>query len=56
MVTVQPRMSLGEAATGADLALFVSLPSLIPGLSLAPGFDWLQYAKTEGEGLVNLTM
>ena len=28
--------------------------SLIPRPSLAPVFDCLQYAKTEGEGLVNL--
>ena len=53
MVTVQPHMGLGEAATGTDLALFVGLPSIIPRPS--PVFDHLQYAKTEGEGLVNLT-
>ena len=29
--------------------------SLIPRPSLAPVFDCLQYAKTESEGLVNLT-
>ena len=29
--------------------------SLIPRPSLAPVFDCLQYAKTEPEGLVNLT-
>ena len=29
--------------------------SLIPRPSLAPVFDSLQYAKTESEGLVNLT-
>ena len=29
--------------------------SLVPRPSLAPVFDRLQYAKTEGEGLVNLT-
>ena len=27
-----------------------------PGLFPAPVFDHLQYAKTEGEGLVNLTL
>ena len=30
--------------------------SLVPRPSPAPVFDHLQYAKTEGEGLVNLTM
>ena len=30
--------------------------SLVPRPSLAPVFDHLQYAKTEPEGLVNLTM
>ena len=30
-------------------------PSLVPRPSPAPVFDRLQYAKTEGEGLVNLT-
>ena len=30
-------------------------PSLVPRPSPAPVFDHLQYAKTEGEGLVNLT-
>ena len=55
-VTVQPHLSLGEVATVADLALFVvGLPSLIPRPSPAPVYDHLQYAKTEGEGLVNLT-
>ena len=29
-------------------------PSLVPRPSPAPVFDCLQYAKTEGEGLVNL--
>ena len=29
--------------------------SLVPRPSLAPVFDRLQYAKTEPEGLVNLT-
>ena len=29
--------------------------SLVPRPSLAPVFDRLQYAKTEGEGPVNLT-
>ena len=29
--------------------------SLVPRPSPAPVFDRLQYAKTEGEGLVNLT-
>ena len=32
------------------------ITSLIPRPSLPPVFDRLQYAKTEGEGLVNLTM
>ena len=31
------------------------LSSLVPRPSPAPVFDRLQYAKTEGEGLVNLT-
>ena len=31
------------------------MASLVPRPSLAPVFDRLQYAKTEGEGLVNLT-
>ena len=30
-------------------------PSLVPRPSPAPVFDRLQYAKTEPEGLVNLT-
>ena len=33
----------------------VVLNSLVPRPSPAPAFDRLQYAKTEGEGLVNLT-
>ena len=32
------------------------LSSLVPRPSPASVFDCLQYAKTEGEGLVNLTM
>jgi len=32
-----------------------AVPSLVPKLSSAPVFDRLQYAKTEPEGLVNLT-
>ena len=51
-----PLLEAVEVATGVDLALFVHLPSLIPRPSLAPGFDWLQYTKTEGEGLVDFTM
>ena len=31
------------------------VPSLVPRPSPAPVFDHLQYAKTEPEGLVNLT-
>ena len=31
-------------------------PSLVPRPSPAPVFDRLQHAKTEGEGLLNLTM
>ena len=33
----------------------ITIPSLVPRPSPAPVFDRLQYAKTEGEGLVNLT-
>ena len=33
----------------------VCVHSLVPRPSPAPVYDRLQYAKTEGEGLVNLT-
>ena len=35
--------------------IYVHQPSLVPRPSPAPVFDRLQYAKTEPEGLVNLT-
>ena len=40
---------------GEDKAAKRRATSLVPRPSPAPVFDRLQYAKTEGEGLVNLT-
>ena len=48
----------GEVPTGVTVTSeggVLPLPSLVPRPSPAPVFDRLQYAKTEGEGLVNLT-
>ena len=38
-----------------EVYFYTNHPSLVPRPSPAPVFDHLQYAKTEGEGLVNLT-
>ena len=40
---------------GLHVTCMHSVTSLVPRPSPAPVFDRLQYAKTEGEGLVNLT-
>ena len=39
----------------ATITIYVHRASLLPRPSPAPVFDRLQYAKAEGEGLVNLT-
>ena len=44
-----------EKALTSFCVAIVAVPSLVPRPSPAPVFDRLQYAKTEPEGLVNLT-